>query len=110
MQQTNEPGARCFSDDVAVRVLSGLPPASVLQSHDAPPQAWDDAATFESFLRQNNVRYLVYMATEDSLPAKWLPKGGNLGVTSTNRFEPIAAEKSEFGPDVALFRITQPSP
>jgi hypothetical protein len=45
------------------------------------------------------------MATEDSLPAKWLPKGGNPAATTTDRFERIAAEKSEFGPDVALFRV-----
>ena len=105
MQQTNDPDVRCFSDDVAVRVLSGLPPASVLQSHDAPPQAWDDAATFESFLQRNNVRYLVYMATEDSLPAKWLPTLGTVVPIAASRFEQIAAEKSEFGPDVSLFLV-----
>jgi hypothetical protein len=105
MQQTNEPGIRCFSDDVSVRVLSGLPAERVVQSHDAPRQAWDNAATFDAFLQQNSVRYMVYMATEDSLPAKWLPKAGDPAATRTLRFEQIAAEKSEFGPDVALFRV-----
>jgi hypothetical protein len=90
---------------VSVRVLSGLPRAMIVQSHDAPSQAWDDAATFDTFLQQNSVRYLVYMATEDSLAAKWLPKGGNPAATMTDRFERIAAEKSEFGPDVSLFRV-----
>jgi hypothetical protein len=110
MQQTNDPGARCFSDDVSVRVLSGLPRALIVQSHDAPPQAWKDAATFDAFLRQNNVRYLVYMAVEDSLAAKWLPKVGNSSATTADRCEQIAAKKSEFGPDVALFRVTHFSP
>jgi len=105
MQQTNEPGIRCFSDDVSVRVLSGLPTEKIVQSHDAPRQAWDNAATFDAFLQQNSVRYMVYMATEDSLPAKWLPKAGNSAATGTDRFERIAFEKSDFGPDVALFRV-----
>lgn len=105
MQQTNEPDARCFSDDVSVRVLSGLPKAMIVQSHDAPSQAWDDAATFDAFLQQNSVRYLVYMATEDSLAAKWLPTKGSSVVIPADRFQQIAAEKSEFGPDVALFRV-----
>jgi hypothetical protein len=105
MQQTNESGSRCFSDDVSVRVLSGLPAARIVQSYDAPPQAWENAATFDAFLEQKSVRYLVYMATEDSLPAKWLPKGGNSAATGTDRFEQIASEKSDFGPDVALFRV-----
>jgi hypothetical protein len=110
MQQTNESDARCFSDDVSVRVLSGLPMARIVQSYDAPPQAWDNAATFDAFLEQKNVRYLVYMATEDSLSAKWLPKAGNSAAIRTGRFERIAFEKSDFGPDVALFRVTHPSP
>jgi len=105
MQQTNEPGIRCFSDDVSVRILSGLPTEKVVQSRDAPPKAWDDAATFDAFLQQKNVRYMVYMATEDSLPAKWLPKGGNPNATNGDRFEQISLEKSDFGPDVALFRV-----
>jgi hypothetical protein len=105
MQQTNELGVRCFSDDVSVRVLSGLPRARLVQSRDAPPEAWNNAAAFDAFLEQKSVRYLVYMATEDSLPAKWLPKDGNPAVTGTDRFERIASEKSDFGPDVALFRM-----
>ncbi len=108
MEQTNEPGIRYFSDDVSVRVLSGLPAEKVVQSHDVPPQAWNDAAIFDSFLQQKNVRYMVYMATEDSLPAKWLPKGENWVATGTDRFERIAFEKSDFGADVALFRVIQP--
>jgi hypothetical protein len=110
MEQTNEPGIRCFSDDVSVRVLSGLPTERIVQSHDAPPQAWVDAATFDAFLQQRNVRYMVYMAVEDSLSAKWLPTSKNSNTINADRFEQIVAEKSDFGPDVALFRMTQPSP
>lgn len=105
MQQTNESGVRCFSDDVSVRILSGLPPEKVVQSHDAPAQAWDDAAAFDTFLERNRVRYMVYMAVEDSLPAKWLPKSGHSNGIRADRFEQISLQKSEFGPDVALFRV-----
>ncbi len=110
MEQSSELGTRCFSDDVSVRVLSGLPRERIVQSHDAPPEAWNDAAIFDAFLRRNSVRYLVYMATEDSLPAKWLPRLGTPAPIPASRFEQIAAEKSAFGPDVALFCVRHPSP
>jgi hypothetical protein len=105
IHQDGDPTERYFSDDVAVRVLSGLPAARLAQSGEAPSTAWDDAAAFEAFLQRSNVRYLVFFATENSLPAKWLSLDQRPTDFRSIQLERIASASSDFGPDVVLLRL-----
>ncbi len=95
---------RCFSDDVAVRVLSGLSDKQFVRSTDAPRAAWNDRGAFEAFQREAQINYMTLMPTEDSLPAKWYwsperrPK-------MPERFELVTSVGSDFGPAVYLYRV-----
>jgi hypothetical protein len=96
---------RCFSDDVGVRVLSGLPKDRFVRSSLAPASAWQDAAVFESYLQGNQVAYLVFTRIEDSLPAKVLPELGNKVQPAAGKFQLIAFAASPFASDVWLYRL-----
>jgi hypothetical protein len=93
--------SRCFSDDMAIHVLSKLPPARFVSSPDAPRETWNSLAVFEAFLREKQVGYIVFMPTEASLPVKFYDKVER----RPEQFEPIAAASSSFGPDVSLYRV-----
>jgi len=102
-QQPSDNQSRCFSDDVAVRVLSHLPPERFVRSQIAPASAWDTVENFESYLRAQRVAYLVFMPVEDSLPAKFFPElsqNKDLGI-----FQFVTGASSSFGPDVSLYRV-----
>jgi hypothetical protein len=99
---------RCFSDDVGVRVLSGFPEDRFVRSTSAPASAWEDAAVFESYLKENHVAYLVFTRIEDSLPAKVLPELGNN--VATGKFQLIALAPSPFASDVWLYRLRETEP
>jgi len=64
------PQLRVFCDDVAVRVLSGIPPARFLSTPYSPREA--DA--FLEHLKKNGVEYLVYVGVEGSTPVKLFPE------------------------------------
>jgi hypothetical protein len=96
---------RCFSDDVAVRVLSLLPADRFIRSETASRSAWQNAASFEAYLREEHVEYLVFTNIEDSLPAKFYPNLGRNGPTNAGIFEFVTVAPSPFGPDVWLFRL-----
>lgn len=108
--QTRDDNSRCFSDDVAVRVLSRLPPGRFTRSAIAPLSAWQSAADFQSFLRQQNVAYLVFTRIEDSLPAKFYPELGRKPESDAGDFEFVTMAASSFGPDVWLYRLRDQSP
>jgi hypothetical protein len=95
--------ARCFSDDVAVRVLSRLPPERFVRSTLAPAWAWESVGGFEMYLREQRAAYLVFMHIEDSLPPKLLPELSRN--TDTGIFQFITVAFSPFGPDVSLYRV-----
>ena len=101
--QSSDRSRRCFSDDVAVRVLSGLSADCFVRSTTAPASAWQDRAAFESYLEQKHVGYVVFTRVEASLPAKhFLELGGterNIG-----QFQLVTAAFSSFAPDVRLYR------
>ncbi|HEY4282835.1 MAG TPA: hypothetical protein VGM62_07190 [Chthoniobacterales bacterium] len=99
------PGARCFSDDVAVRVLSDLPPERLLRSAVVPPVATANGDGFLSWLRSQNAAYLVFFPTEDSLPAKFFPELARTGEISGGKFELLRFAHSSFGPSVWLYRV-----
>jgi hypothetical protein len=98
-------GARCFSDDVAVRVLSRVPEKDFLRSAFVPPGASANRADFLQYLRNQNAGYLVFFPTEDSLPVKLFPELANNESASPGNFELISFEHSSFGPDIWLYRI-----
>ena len=102
-------GARCFSDDVAVRVLSGLPPETFVRSQFAPAAAADDRENFLSWLRSQNVQWLIFFPTENSIPVKFFPELSKTGAHSP-RFELIDFAHSSFGPDIWLYRIETAAP
>jgi hypothetical protein len=104
-QQSSDDKSRCFSDDVAVRVLSRLPPAHFVRSATAPGSAHQNVINFESFLREQRVAYLVFMPTEDSLPVKFYPNLGRRGGIGPGNFQLITAASSSFGPDIWLYRL-----
>jgi hypothetical protein len=55
-------------------------------------------------LRDQRVGYVVFMATEDSLPVQHYPELGRGRVPADGRFELITSATSSFGPDVWLYR------
>jgi hypothetical protein len=95
--------SRCFSDDVSVRVLSHLPAERFVRSSMVPETAGKTAGGFESYLREQDVAYLVYMRVEDSLPPKLLPDLGQ--DTDTGTFQFVTGAASSFGPEVSLYRL-----
>ena len=102
-QQSSDDQSRCFSDDVAVRVLSHLPPPRFVRSQIAPASAWQNVGDFESYLREQQVAYLVFMRVEDSLPAKFFPEltqNRDVGI-----FQFVTGASSSFGPDISLYRV-----
>jgi hypothetical protein len=96
---------RCFSDDVGVRVLSLLPADRFVRSETASPSASQNRPSFEAYLREEHVGYLVFTNIEDSLPAKFYPNLGRSGPTNPGIFEFVTVASSPFGPDVWLFRL-----
>jgi hypothetical protein len=105
LKQHNDETSHCFSDDIAVRVLSRLPPNRVHRSTDVPTEAWTSLNIFESYLREHRVGYVVFMPTEDSLPVKFYPELGRTPAPPPGKFEQITAATSTFGPDVWLYRV-----
>jgi hypothetical protein len=101
---------RCFSDDVGVLILSGLPQHRFVRSTFAPALAWQDAAVFESYLQENHVAYLVFTRIEDSLPARVLPELGNNAQPASAKFQLIAFAPSPFASDVWLYRLRDTEP
>ena len=97
-------GARCFSDDVAVRVLSRLPVNSFLRSPFVPAMAAGNAENFSSWLRGQNVKWLVFFPTEDSIPMKLFPQLAKAG-GDREQFHLIAFAHSTFGPDIWLYQV-----
>ncbi len=102
--EPNQVAVRCLCDDVATRVLSGLPSDQFIRSSDAPRDAWSDQTKFEAFQRQQKMNYLVLMPTEDSLPAKWYWSAEAGVMVPASRFELIVSADSQFGPGVWLYR------
>jgi len=100
-----EPGACCFSDDVAIRVLSGLPPSRFLRSAIAPAAAWREKAVFESYLQEQHGALLVFARIEDSIPPKVLPDLGRVSSADVGKFEFVIMAPSSFGPDIWLYRV-----
>jgi hypothetical protein len=98
---------RCFTDDVAVPVLSGLPPDRFRSSLGVPAEARRDRAAFLTYLQQERVTHLVFIRTEDSLPVDFLPELGQGERAATGRFQLITMQPSEFGPPVWLYRVRE---
>jgi hypothetical protein len=97
---------RCFSDDVAVRVLSGLPRERFLRTGIIPTSATATADDFLHYLRNENVGYLIFFRTEDSIPVKFFPDLDRTPYQiQSGTFELINFAASTFGPDVWLYRI-----
>lgn len=99
------PDQRCFSDDAAVRVLSGLPPDRFVRSESVPFSAGQDVRKFESYLRNSQVDYLVFTNVENSLPAKFYPNLGLQDHMASSMWDLVAYASSPFAPDVWLFRL-----
>lgn len=105
LKQHDDNATHCFSDDIAVRVLSHLPPNRLHRSTDLPAEAWDSLELFETYLREHQVGYVVFMPTEDSLPVKFYPELGHNPGPSAGKFQQITSATSTFGPPVWLYRI-----
>jgi len=99
------PEARCFSDDVAVRVLSHLPPERFLRTSAARDSGVADTEGFMSYLWAQNATLLVYFPTEDSLPVKFLPQLERSDRSNISSFELVDYAQSTFGPDIWLYRL-----
>ena len=105
MQQTRPFTGRCFCDNAAVRTLSQLPADRFVRSESAPASVWEHVTGFESYLRQNDVGYLVFMNIENSLPAKFYPDLGRHAQANSGLFQFVAFAPSPFASDVWLFRM-----
>ena len=66
--QPNE-GTRIFCDEGTVRTLSGIAPERFLTSSDAPR----DREGFLTFLKAQNVAWVVVVKKQDSTPSKEFP-------------------------------------
>ncbi len=104
LERRDDHESRCFSDDIAVHVLSRLPIDRFLRSPNAPRAAWDDVAIFERYLREQRVGYVVFMPTEDSLPVQHYPELGQSPAPVNGPFQFLTSATSSFGPDVWLYR------
>jgi hypothetical protein len=105
LKEHNDDLTHCFSDDIAVRVLSRMPPDRFHGSTSAPLGAWDSLDIFESYMRDQHVGYVVFMPTEDSLPVKFYPELGRSPGPGPGKFQQITSATSAFGPDVWLYRV-----
>jgi hypothetical protein len=101
----DSPGVRCFSDDVAIRVLSNLPSERFLSSETVPKGATANAGDFLDYLRKERTGYLIFFPTEDSLPVKLFPELSRTDRSNAGNFEQLAFERSSFGPDIWLYRV-----
>lgn len=97
--------SRCFSDDPAVRVLSGAPAGQFLRSETTPSVARQNSNSFDAYLRESHVEFLVYIETEDSLPVKFHPELARGGEAAGENFRLMDVARSPFGPDVWLYRL-----
>jgi hypothetical protein len=105
--ERSDPDSRCFSDDAAVRVLSGEPRDRFVISNRVPSAARETPAAFEAYLRDQQIKQLVFIRTEDSLPVKFYPELGRTEEMANDIFELITVARSSFGPDVWLFRLRE---
>jgi hypothetical protein len=105
LQQSSSPNARVFSDDVGIRVLSGLAPNCFVRSGAAPERAWNDINVFESYLRDQHADYLVFTRNEDSIPPKLYSDLGRVPLVDVGKYEFVTMAPSSFGPDVWLYRV-----
>ena len=95
--------ARIFCDEGSVRVMSGIPAEAFRTSSDAPR----DREGFFNYLREQNVRYLVFVGKEDSIRPK-LPPELMYG-TGNAVYEPLMHRNSRFlQTDIWLYRIHDP--
>lgn len=105
LQQSHDANARCFSDDAAIRVLSGLPIERFTRSNTTPVAVRQNAAAFETYLHQQDVTYLVFTSIEDSLPVTFYPELGRSPRVDVAHFEFVSVAFSSFGPDLWLYRL-----
>jgi hypothetical protein len=105
LQQSHDKNSRCFSDDAAIRVLSGLPIERFARSNTTPVAVRQNAGDFETYLHEQNVTYLVFTSIEDSLPVTFYPELGRSPRVDVGHFEFVSVAFSPFGPDVWLYRL-----
>ena len=105
LEHSPDKNSRCFADDVAIRVLSGLPVERFAQSHTTPVVFRQNAVDFETYLHEQDVTYLVFTSIEDSLPVKFYPQLGQNPGVDAGPFQFVTVVHSSFGPDVWLYRI-----
>jgi hypothetical protein len=97
---------KCFCDDAAVRVVSGLPPSRFLRSVTTPARDAVNREAFEIYLREQRVRYVVFTAQENSLPV--VLYGSDRAVPRRSPFA-LLQENSRAESVVALSRFS-PAP
>lgn len=91
--------ARFFCDDGTVAALSEIPAARLHTSIVAPR----DREGFLAYLKQKNVKYLVFLDRQDSTPARLFPELKN-GI-GNDAFRPVAHARSGFLPtEIWLYR------
>jgi hypothetical protein len=95
-----------FCDHVSVRVLSQLPAQRFLRSNAVPPDAAANRQTFEDYLREENVLYLVFTQVENSLPAKLLPQLRDAATASLPEFQRVDHEVARSEAEIFLYRFS----
>jgi hypothetical protein len=91
--------ARIFCDEGTVTVMSGIPSEKFLTSADAPK----DRDSFLTFLKTQNVEWLVVVKKDDSTPSRVFPDS-EYGERIRN-YEPVMESHSNFLPmDIHLYR------
>jgi len=104
-QKLNEVHGTCFSDDVAVRVLSRLPADLFLRTGLARQAGVTTGEAFLGYLRDHNARLLIFFPTEDSLPVMFFPELETKKSLSNSPFEFLEFKTSSFGPDIWLYQL-----
>ena len=94
-----------FCDHASVRVLSQLPAQRFLRSNAVPPDAAATRETFEDYLREENVGYLVFTRIENSLAAKLLPQLRDAATASLPEFQRLDREVARLEPEISLYRF-----
>ena len=99
-----------FCDHASVRVLSQLPAQRFLRSSAVPPDAAATRQTFEDYLREEDVGYLVFTQMENSLPAKLLPQLRDAATASLPEFQRLDHEIARLEPEIFLYRFSPAEP
>ena len=97
-------GMSIFNDDGTILALSGLAPENFRTSSDAP----SDREGFLAYLKEKKVKYLVYINSAGSTPARLFPELAH--GAGNEMFQPVMHSSTRFlTADIWLYKVHLPN-